>query len=178
MSSRVATRYAKSLLDLAQSQSVDANVYEEMVAFSELAAASPDLRGLLANPVVTAKDKSVVLDKIFSGSTDLTKSFVALVVRRKREAELANIAKVFTQMFDDQKGMVKVTVKSAIALDAKSLQDVERYLRSVVKQDELQIENIVDSAVIGGMVIQFDDKLLDLSIAKELKEIRKQLIYN
>ena len=37
---------------------------------------------------------------------------------------------------------------------------------------------IVFGSVIGGMVIQFDDKLLDLSIAKELKEIRKQLIYN
>jgi len=48
----------------------------------------------------------------------------------------------------------------------------------LVKEDDLQIVNTVDPSVIGGMVIQFDDKLLDLSIAKELKEIRKQLIYN
>lgn len=178
MSSRVATRYAKSLIDLAQSQSVDGKVYEEMVAFGELASASADLRSLLSNPVVSAKDKLVVLNKVFADSTDLTKRFVSMVVDRKRESELANVAKVYIQLYDESQGVVKVSVKSAIALDDKSLQDVKRYLKSLTKQDELQIENTVDASVIGGMVIQFDDKLLDLSIAKELKEIRKQLIYN
>ena len=81
-------------------------------------------------------------------------------------------------MYDQNKGVVKVSVKSAIALDDKSLEDVKRYLKGLVKEDDLQIVNTVDPSVIGGMVIQFDDKLLDLSIAKELKEIRKQLIYN
>jgi len=101
-----------------------------------------------------------------------------MVVDRKRESELASIAKVYIQMYDEAQGVVRVSVKSAIALDEKSLGDVKRYLKGLVKQEELQIENIIDSSVIGGMVIQFDDKLLDLSIAKELKEIRKQLIYN
>lgn len=178
MSSRVATRYAKSLIDLAQTQSVDGKVYEEMAAFSELASASADLRSLMSNPLASANDKLIVLNKIFSDASSLTKSFVALVVNRKRESELANIAKVYIQMYDQLKGVTKVSVKSAIALDEKSLQDIERYLKSLVNQDELQIENTIDASVIGGMVIQFDDKLLDLSIAKELKEIRKQLIYN
>ena len=178
MSSRVATRYAKSLIDLAKAQSIDGKVYTEMVAFGNLASASADLKSLLSNPVVSAKDKLVVLNKVFADSTDLTKSFVSMVVGRKRESELANIAKVYIQLFDASQGVVKVSVKSAIALDDKSLQDVKRYLKGLVEQDELQIENTIDASVIGGMVIQFDDKLLDLSIAKELKEIRKQLIYN
>ncbi len=178
MSSRVATRYAKSLIDLAKAQSIDGKVYEEMEAFGNLAQASADLRSLLSNPVVSAKDKLVVLNRVFEDSTDLTKSFVSMVVDRKRESELASIAKVYIQMYDEAQGVVRVSVKSAIALDEKSLGDVKRYLKGLVKQEELQIENIIDSSVIGGMVIQFDDKLLDLSIAKELKEIRKQLIYN
>ncbi len=178
MSSRVATRYAKSLIELAQTQSVDSAVYDEMLAFSGLASESKDLRDLLSNPVVSGQDKAQVLDKVFEGASALTKSFVSLVVSRKRESELANIAKVYIQMYDQNKGVIKVSVKSAIALDEKSLEDVKRYLKSLVKEDELQIDNTVDASVIGGMVIQFDDKLLDLSIAKELKEIRKQLIYN
>ena len=178
MSSRVATRYAKSLIDLALTQSVDAKVYDEMVAFGQLAKDSEDLRSLLLNPVVSAKDKEIVLDRIFADADALTKNFVSLVVSRKRESELANIAKVYIQMYDHNKGVVKVSVKSAMALEEKSLTDVKRYIKGLVKQDDLRIENIIDSSVIGGIVIQFDDKLLDLSIAKELKEIRKQLIYN
>ncbi len=178
MSSRVAYRYAKSLLDLAQSQSVDGEVYEDMLAFSQTASDSIDLRNLLSNPVVSGSDKLKVLNVIFEGSNELSKSLVALVIERKRESELANIANVFIQKYDALKGVTKVEVKSAIALDEKSLEDVRRYLVGVVKDDEIQVENVIDPAVIGGMVIRFEDKLLDLSIAKELKEIRKQLIYN
>ncbi|MFT5512751.1 MAG: F-type H+-transporting ATPase subunit delta [Bacteroidia bacterium] len=178
MSSRVATRYAKSLIDLASAQSVDGKVYDEMVAFAQLAKESEDLRSLLLNPVVSAKDKEIVLNMIFADADALTKNFVSLVISRKRESELANIAKVYIQMYDQNKGVVKVSVKSAMALEEKSLTNVKRYIKGLVKQDDLKIENIIDSSVIGGIVIQFDDKLLDLSIAKELKEIRKQLIYN
>ncbi|MFT5725369.1 MAG: F-type H+-transporting ATPase subunit delta, partial [Bacteroidia bacterium] len=72
MSSRVATRYAKSLIDLAQTQSVDGKVYEEMAAFSELASASADLRSLMSNPLASANDKLIVLNKIFSDASALT----------------------------------------------------------------------------------------------------------
>ncbi|MBO6515871.1 MAG: ATP synthase F1 subunit delta [Bacteroidia bacterium] len=178
MSGRVASRYAKSLLDLAQAQSVDGKVYDDMVAFGQLTSESADLRNLLNNPVVSGDDKLKVLDKVFAEAHDLTKGLVRLVVGKKRESELASIAGVFIQKYDELKGVTKVTVTSAIPLDGKSLDDVKRYLTGVVKQDDIQVENIVDSSVIGGMVIRFDDKLLDMSIAKELKEIRKQLIYN
>ncbi len=178
MSSRVATRYAKSLLDLAQAQSTDSKVYEEMLSFSQLSSSSAELKSLLGNPVVSGNDKLKVLNIIFDGSSSLTKDFVSLVVSRKRESELTNIANDYIKRYDDLKGVTKVTVKSAIALNEKSLGDVKRYLAGIINQDELQIENVIDPEVIGGMVIQFEDKLLDLSIAKELKEIRKQLIYN
>jgi F-type H+-transporting ATPase subunit delta len=178
MSSRVASRYAKSLLDLAQSQSVDGKVYEEMLSFGQLTSESTDLKDLLNNPIISGTDKLKVLGKVFEGASDLTKSFVELVVGRKRESELANIANVYVQRYDELKGVTKVTVKSAIALDNKSIEDVKRYLKGVVAKDDIQVENVIDASVIGGMVIQFEDKLLDLSIAKELKEIRKQLIYN
>lgn len=178
MSSRVATRYAKSLLDLAQEQSVDDKVYADMLAFRELALGSPELRSLMRNPIVSGADKLKVLNVLFEGANELTTRFVKLVVDRKREAELSNIAEVLVEKYDELKGVTKVAVKSAIALDASSLDGLKRYLSGVISKDEIQIENEVDSSVIGGMVIRFEDKLLDLSIAKELKEIRKQLIYN
>ena len=178
MSSRVASRYGKSLLDLALTKSVGDKVYTDMLAFGSLAAESADLKSLLNNPIISGSDKLKVLDKVFAGANELTKDFVTLVVKRKRESELANIAKDFVQKFDELKGVTKVTVKSAIALDNASLEDVKRYLKGVVSKDDVVVNNVVDASVIGGMIIQFEDKLLDLSVAKELKEIRKQLIYN
>lgn len=178
MSGRVASRYAKSLLELARDKSQDDRVYQDMAAFGQLASKSAELRDLLNNPIVSGADKLKVLNQIFKDSSDLTKSFVELVISRKRESELANIAKDYVQKYDDKKGVTKVTVKSAMEMDEAAMENVKRYLRGIVSKDDIHIENIIDASVIGGMIIQFEDKLLDLSVAKELKEIRKQLIYN
>ena len=43
---------------------------------------------------------------------------------------------------------------------------------------DIQIINEIDSTIIGGIIIKYEDKLLDQSVSKELREIRKQLIYN
>ena len=178
MSGRVAARYGKSLMDLAQEKSKDEAVYNDMVMVADLAQNSPELKQLLRNPIISGSDKLKVLSKVFESTDELTKRFVELVVERKRESALAEMALDYIRRYDAAKGLTKVIVRSAIALDDSSLSDVKRYLKGAVNQDDIQIENIVDPSVIGGMVIQFEDKLMDLSVARELKEIRKQLIYN
>jgi F0F1-type ATP synthase delta subunit len=55
---------------------------------------------------------------------------------------------------------------------------VKRYLSTTFTKDEILIENIIDRTIIGGMIIQYEDRRLDMSVLKELQEIKKQLIYN
>ncbi|MCB9261254.1 MAG: ATP synthase F1 subunit delta [Flavobacteriales bacterium] len=178
MSSRVASRYAKSLLELAQTNGSDAAVYSDMQAIVDLAKQNKDFSELLNNPVVKASDKLAVIKKVILDTNPLTVQLIELVVDKKRENELVNIADDFISKFDAQKGVTKVLVRSAISLDDATLQNVKHYLKGIVTNEEIHIENVVDPSVLGGMVIKFEDKLLDMSVAKELKEIRKQLIYN
>lgn len=178
MSSRVAARYAKSLLDLALEQKHDDRVYQEMNEIRKGIQESKELTALLNNPVVSASDKSRVAMAIFKDFSDITKKFINLVISKKREDDLSVMAEEYILRHDELKGVAKATVRSAIPLNNDAMDRVRKYLKGAVQKENIELENVIDKGVIGGMVIRFEDRLLDLSVAKELKEIRKQLIYN
>ena len=110
---RIAARYAKSLIDLAQEQGKLDRVLQDMTAFRDVA----DLRDmdlLLKSPVVNADKKSKVLEAIFRDKIDpLTHSFINIILRKGRESILGEIAQEFIFQYRVIKGISIVEVTSA-----------------------------------------------------------------
>lgn len=178
MTSRVASRYSKSLLELAVERKCDEQVYQEMAEISSLNQTSADFAALLKNPIVDSGRKKQVVNKLFLSYSPTSRAFLELVIGRKREADLPDMAVSYMERYNKLKGVAKATVRSAIPLSSEAMSKVQKYLQGAVQKDSIELENIIDKSVIGGMVIHFEDRLLDLSVARELKEIRKHLIYN
>jgi F-type H+-transporting ATPase subunit delta len=76
------------------------------------------------------------------------------------------------------KGISQATVVSAVPLSDKNLSQMQSYVEQLLNQSDIQLQNEVDPSIIGGVIVKYEDKLLDKSVSKELREIRKQLIYN
>ena len=55
---------------------------------------------------------------------------------------------------------------------------MKSYVSTLLGKADINLTNDVDPTIIGGIIIKHEDKLLDKSVSKELREIRKQLIYN
>jgi len=177
-SSRIASRYSKSLYDLAKQGEELSSVKNDMDTVADVCSGSKDLINLLRNPIVTTKDKQAVLAKVFSSCSPTTLNFISYLVGKKREAELPMIADQFISSYDEMKGISRATVVSAIPLGDSTMNKLKSYIKGLIGSEELELKNIVDPTIIGGMVIKHEDRLLDLSVAKELREIRKELIYN
>ncbi|MGB0849983.1 MAG: ATP synthase F1 subunit delta [Bacteroidia bacterium] len=177
-SSRIALRYSKSLLDLATTGGKLEEVKSDMEAVSSICAESGELKTLLKSPIISSEDKKAVLSKVFSNTQDITKSFISFLVEKKREDELHLVASNFLEAYNELKGITKATVVSAIALNNDSLAQMKSYVEGLLGKADIELSNEVDPSIIGGIVIKHEDKLLDKSVSKELREIRKQLIYN
>ncbi|MFY0644875.1 MAG: F0F1 ATP synthase subunit delta [Bacteroidia bacterium] len=177
-SSRIASRYSKSLLELAKEANALDAVKEDMMLVMDLCANSKELANLLKNPIVKAKDKSEVLTKIFSSCNKSTTDFIQFLVMKKREAELPLVAEQYIQAYDSMKGIARATVTSAIPLSDETLNRVRTYVQGLIGTADLELTNNIDASIIGGMIVRHEDKLLDMSVAKELREIRKELIFN
>jgi F-type H+-transporting ATPase subunit delta len=100
------------------------------------------------------------------------------LIDKKREEELPLIAAQFLATYNQMKGISKATVVSAIPLSDDKLAQLQSYVEQLLNKSDIQLHNEVDQSIIGGVIIKYEDKLLDKSVSKELREIRKQLIYN
>ncbi len=139
---------------------------------------SSDLRVLLQSPVVNTDQKSTILRQIFKDQLEMTREFALFLVRKKREMFLDAMCESFIEQYHELKCIATAKVISAFPLDAGTIESVKKYLSATFGKKQIILENVIDKTIIGGMVIHYEDRLLDMSISKELREIRKQLIYN
>ena len=176
---RIASRYAKSLLDLAQEQDKLERVLEDVQAFQK-ATEQRDFFLLLKSPIVNPSKKGTILKEIFSGKFDeLSMAFINIVLRKGREGYLPDIAKEFLLQYKALKHISTVKLTTATPISADSLDAIKRQLEGSSKTDNnIQIETAVNPDIIGGFVIEFDDKLYDASIAHKLGQLKKEFSGN
>ncbi len=172
---RIASRYAKSLIDLATEQGKLDKIVEDMTALAE-AAKVRDLALLLKSPIVHADKKAQVLNAIFGQKIDaLTRSFIEIILRKGREATLAEIAQEFIQQYMEIKGISIVQVTSAVVLPAETLDAIRRKLiESKLTRGTIEFKISVDPSLIGGFIVSFDDKWYDASVRHQLDLLRKE----
>lgn len=177
--SRIASRYAKSLLDLAIEQGQLEAVHADMVAFAT-ALGNRDLVLMLHSPMIHADKKDKVLEAIFgSRFSALTMSFFRICIRKGREGYLPDMAQAFAAQYRAKKDILAIRVTSATALPDGALERIAAQVKSGgVTKGEIEWDLRVDPALIGGFVLEMDDRRYDASIAHKLDQLRKEFRQN
>lgn len=174
---QVATRYAKSLLDLALERNELTTIKGDVDSLVEMGA-NRDLVLLLQSPVVNATKKKAIFTELLNkaGASELTKTFVNVLISKGREADLIGILGAFNDQYKTLNKITTVKVTSAKPLDAASLEAIRKELIAAGKTEaNIELETKVDPAIIGGFILEFDGKVYDASVAHKLAEIRKTL---
>ncbi len=176
---RIATRYAKSLMDLAVEQGKLEVVQTDMQTL-HTASQNRDLFLLMKSPIIHADKKIAVLDALFKGKLDpLTMLYLQLLVTKGREGYLPEISAEFASQYKVLNKITSVTVTSAAPLSEEVLNDLrKKLLASGVTSENLDVTTKVDPELIGGFVLEFDNKRYDTSIAHKLEVLKKQFTQN
>ena len=173
--SKVSSRYAKSLLDLAIERQSLEEVRNDMKLFYGTLKEHTQLRAVLASPVIDGDDKLGILRKLFAGKmNELTLAFFEIMIRKGREVLLYDTAKQFFDQYNTFKGIVKASVTSASELTAEQMEQVRAVIRQIAP-GEVELENKVDASLIGGFILKVGDKQYDASIARKLGELKQEL---
>ena len=175
MSYRIASRYAKSLIDLATEQGKLDRVLEDVTYFSEVSKLR-DVALLLKSPIVKPDKKAQIFKALFEDKVDkLTFAFIEIILRKGREAKLAEIAQEFINQYRDIKGISTVEVTSAETLSPETLESIRKKLvDSKLVHGQVEFKTKTDPSLIGGFVIAFEDKLYDASVKHQLELLRKE----
>ena len=174
----VANRYAKSLMELAvESKQLDA-VRADMKTIEQVCAENREFELFLNSPVIKTDKKLVVMSSLFKGKiSDLTLSFLNLITSKHRESIIHEITKAFEDQYRADKNIFTAVVTSARGLDTTTKQKVADLIKSQLK-GEVEIVEKIDANTIGGFIIRIGDKQMDKTVARQLSNLKQQLLNN
>ncbi|MEM9832333.1 MAG: ATP synthase F1 subunit delta [Bacteroidota bacterium] len=169
--SRVASRYAKSLIELAIEKGALEKIYQDMQLFSQTCTSNRDFQLMLKNPIVNHQKKKAILYRIFEGKVnESTLAIFDIITRKNREAILPSMAEEFIHQYHNYKNIEEVTVTSSVPLTP----DLRQKLIDNIKNrtgHQVDLTEKVDADLIGGFILQIGDRMMDNSVRSKLKAL-------
>jgi len=174
--SRIASRYASALFDLAREQGRLDAVYRDLSELGRVLAENRELELFITDPSVPAARALKTLSALFEQRVDpLTFRFLRFLVDRNRLAWLSEMPPVFERHYDRHQGQLRVDVVSAVPLDAKQRDVLAQKLKRRFHRDILaRYEE--DPRLVGGFRVRVGDTIHDYSVAAMLETFKQKLM--
>jgi F-type H+-transporting ATPase subunit delta len=174
MTTPVARRYAQAFYAQAETTNQVAAADADVELVRATLAGSQDLRRVLESPIVSRDKKRAILNALFSGKVSkLMDNFLALLVDKERERDLAAIAEAYQEMRDAQQNVVVAQVRAAKPLSDSEQAGLKGALASQAG-GSVRLETHVDPDLIGGMIVRLGDTVYDGSVRHQLQTLRER----
>ena len=175
---RLASRYAKSLLDLAVERNSLEATLKDMQTLSSICKLSHDFVVMLRSPVISGDKKLSVMNLVLKGYevSELTHAFINLLVAKGRELNLPEIADAFLGQYNVLKNIRTVKLTTAAPMSDAVKKNLAAKIAAYMPTDTMDLKTEVDEQLIGGFVLEVEDKLYDASVRRSLNDIRAKVI--
>lgn len=174
---RVASRYAKSIIELANEKGILEQVKDDMILFKETVEESRELSLMLKSPIINHAKKSKIIKSVFGGKVqEMTSMFFDIVCNKNREAILETVAEAFMHQYNTIKGIQRASVVSATPLTDELRAKISQVVRDIVGKEDIELAVSVDETLIGGYILTIGDRQIDDSVKGRLESLREELI--
>ena len=170
----ISTRYARALLEYAAEMGEQEEVYEKMKLLSEIFLEVTELRYAIQNQSISTPEKRAVITTACGGS--LPSSFskmLTLILRNERQEHLLYIALRYVELYREKFHIQYGKLITAVDMGKEKAQQLTTRIEKIVG-GELEVESVVDPAIIGGFVLNLDGFRWDASISGELTRIKSR----
>lgn len=176
---KVAHRYAKSLLGLATERNEADRVEHDFSVISKVLRETRDLRVFLKSPVVKSDKKQQVLLAIFGEHVgELMMAFLRILTVKGREMLLKEIAESYVEQIRRRKGIMVASVVTASALADESRDVINHLVTELNEGGDIVLTEEVDPEIVGGFVLKIEDKMVDASVLSQFRKLRRQYTKN
>lgn len=167
--------YATALFELAKEENKLDEFELQVKEVIEIIGENSEFMELLLHPKITIDEKLQLIDRVFTGNVieEIT-GILTIIVKKGRQNVLLDILKLFLQMVDEDRGLIKATIRSAVELNNEQLAQIKVNLERATSKD-VEIHTEIDQALIGGMIIRVGDHVVDASISGRLQTLKEGL---
>jgi F-type H+-transporting ATPase subunit delta len=164
-------RYAQAIFELAEQ-------HEQLEPWDQELRLAADVLGdeefglFLKHAEVPLERKITAIDEVLSEAHPLVRNLVALIVSRGGVEAMRDVQEAYTHLLDERLGRQRVEVVAAVPLDQVELERITDLVGRMVGK-EVVVSAQVDESILGGLIIQIGDQLLDGSASTALERLRQ-----
>ncbi len=166
--------YARSLFEVASEQGKLDLLREQLGQFADALAENRELELFFFSPYFSTKEKQAALDRLLDGADERLLSFLSLLIENHRMPVIFRIRRRYDQQWEQENRLLPVVLTSAVELDEQTTQSLgaqigERTGRTVT------LTKRVEPDILGGIIVQVGNSILDASIRNRLEQLRRQV---
>lgn len=168
--------YAQTLLELADREERAAEYGQWLADMAELYESEPRVRLFLDTPRVTTEEKRQVLRSVLGEEAPgpLVR-FLEVLVAKGRHRLLPRLREAYRDLVDEKEGRLRAVVTLAAEPDEEFRADLERRMNRAFQQD-VAVQFRIDESIVGGVVVRVGDRLLDGSLRRRLRDLKRRLV--
>jgi len=168
--------YAEALLELANEHGVVDELAEQFQSLMPTIAAGGELHRLLSNPAIGDQERGQIVQRVFEGKVhDLLYKMLRVLGDKGRLSSLPEVASGYLLAVADARGQVDVQAFVATELDSAAAKQVADQIGQALGKT-VSLSQRVDPALIGGMKIKVGDRLIDASVASQLRNMKNKMV--
>ena len=166
--------YAEALFEVARDKGKLDAIHDELGQLADALDADRELRVFFFSPYFSSAEKREGLRRAVSGADPELINFLELLIEKHRIPEIFRIRRQFEELWKRENRRIDVTVTSAVELDPAVVSRIGEEIGRQTGQ-EVELASRVDEEILGGVVLQVGNMVLDASIRARLEKLRKSV---
>ncbi len=173
---QIAKKYANALFQSALESDKTEKIYSELSFIDETLKINKELFSFLTSPLIRIEDKKDVIEKLFSIHTDkIMLDFLYILTEASRIDAIEEITNKYSQLYDKKRNIIKPVIISAVELDELQKNSIQTKLEAKLQKTVIP-QYSINSDIIGGLIIEINDKTIDCSLKTKFDNMKKELI--
>ena len=170
----IAQVYARALFEVAVERDSLDEIHEQLNVFAQAVHENRQLAQFFFSPYFSVAEKQEGLHRAVQGANPAFVNFLEALIERHRMPAIFRIRTEFEALWDEARKLLPVRIVSAIELDSDTITTLaDRIGKQVDRQ--VEVSTAVDPDILGGVVLQVGNLILDASIKNRLEQLRKQV---
>ena len=173
MSDEKIQSYAQAILAVASAESNAAQIEDEIYRFSQVLQSSEELKSTLSDASIpSARRQQIVEDLLDGQATQTTVALVSMIVAAGMGSDIKAIADKVVGLGAESRDKAVAEVYSVVDLSSDQQQRLAAALKSATGKD-VEMKIIIDESVMGGLLVQIEDEVIDGTVRTRLKQLRE-----
>lgn len=170
----ISKRYARALFGLALEKQLTDQVYSDMLLIHQVTSENRNLRFVLSSPIIPGGKKMRIIRGLFEQKvSEFTFRFFDLVLKKDRALLIRYIALSYIDIYKDANNIVTAVLVTAAKIDDKTRMVLMKQLNAI-SDKTIELEEEVNSELIGGFVLRLKDAKYDASLRKKIDLLGKK----